>query len=135
MSELGLRTPPYVGASPQDNRQSAEKPRKPARKTLPSRFPNRITFCAPDDQVAAIEQIKRAFRCTEAFAIRMCIDTFCRTNDFPLNIGGADGVLAEHAVEGRMGIRQMAPRFLRRVGAVTSFASSAARAHDARVYN
>jgi hypothetical protein len=69
----------------------SEERRKPARKTQPAQFPHRITFCMADDQVQNLQQVKKAYRASESFIIRMAFDTFCRTNGFSVNNGGHNG--------------------------------------------
>jgi len=43
-----------------------------------------------DDQIENLQQVKRAYRASESFVLRMAFDTFCRTNGFPVN-GGNNG--------------------------------------------
>ena len=66
-----------------------DKTLKPSRK-VPSQFPHRVTFAMASDQVETLQRIKKAFRCSEAFAIRMCFDAFARVNGF-VNDGGSNG--------------------------------------------
>ena len=80
-----------VTPAAQNVRPGYAKPQKAARKSLPPQFPNRLTICFADDQVASLQQVKKAFRCSESFAIRMAFDTFCRTNGFLANNGGTNG--------------------------------------------
>jgi hypothetical protein len=80
MSDLGA-APPHSIPKP------AAEQHKPARKAQPAMFPNRITFCMADDQVANLQEVKRAFRASEAFVLRMAFDVYCRTNGFVSNGG------------------------------------------------
>jgi hypothetical protein len=68
----------------------AEEPQRPARKSQPPQFPNRLTVCFADDQIENPQQVKKAFRASESFVLRMAFDTFCRTNGF-VNGGPTDG--------------------------------------------
>jgi hypothetical protein len=68
----------------------ADEAPKPVRKSQPAQFPHRITFCMADDQIENLQQVKRAYRASESFVLRMAFDTFCRTNGFPVN-GGNNG--------------------------------------------
>jgi len=68
--------------------KNAERQRKLARKSQPPQFPARLTVCFADDQVENLQQVKKAFRCSESFAIRMAFDAFCRNNGFPVSNGG-----------------------------------------------
>ena len=77
-----------VTASPQSIPKNAERQRKSARKCQPPQFPARLTVCFADDQVENLQQVKKAFRCSESFAIRMAFDAFCRNNGFPVSNGG-----------------------------------------------
>jgi hypothetical protein len=75
-------------APPLAMRKSAEQRLKTVRKVQPAMFPNRITFCMADDQVANLQEVKRAWRASEAFILRMAFDVWCRTNGFVANGGG-----------------------------------------------
>jgi hypothetical protein len=84
MAETVTATAPLVGA------QYAATP-KPARKSQPAQFPHRLTVCFAPDQIENLQQVKKAFRCSESFAIRMAFDAFCRNNGFPINGGNTNG--------------------------------------------
>jgi hypothetical protein len=80
-----------VTSSPQATLRLPEEKRKSARKSQPAQFPNRLTICIADDQLATLQQIKAAYRSSESFVVRMAFDVFARTNGFtPLNNGGAN---------------------------------------------
>jgi hypothetical protein len=84
MSETVTQAPPPVGAR-------YEAARKSVRKSPPPSFPHRLTVCFAPDQIENLQQVKKAFRCSESFAIRMAFDAFCRNNGFPINGGGNNG--------------------------------------------
>jgi hypothetical protein len=84
MSEIVTPTAP-------NTRPRYEERPKASRKTPPPQFPNRLTVCFANDQVTSLQQVKKAFRCSESFAIRMAFDTFCRTNGFAVNGGSPNG--------------------------------------------
>jgi hypothetical protein len=81
MSETVTSNAPNMG-------RQYEVPPKPARKSQPVQFPHRLSICFATDQIENLQQVKKAFRCSESFAIRMAFDTFCRTNGFPVNGNG-----------------------------------------------
>jgi hypothetical protein len=69
--------------------------RKPAaRKSRPGQFVHRITFCIDDSELECLNQAKLAFRSTEAFLVRMALDSFLKSQGlmsptgFPINGGG-----------------------------------------------
>jgi hypothetical protein len=74
--------------SPQLTLKPAAERRKPARKSQPRNFPNRLSVGFADDQLATLQQIKTVYRASESFVIRMAFDVFARTNGFPVNNGG-----------------------------------------------
>jgi hypothetical protein len=80
-----------VISSPASIPKSAERQHKLARKSQTPQFPARLTVCFADDQVENLQQVKKAFRCSESFAIRMAFDAFCRNNGFPVSNGGHNG--------------------------------------------
>ena len=82
MSESVISNATGIGA------QSATATTRP-RKSPPPKFPNRLTVCMADDQIANLQEVKKSFRATESFIIRMAFDTFCRTNGFAN--GGTNG--------------------------------------------
>ena len=73
-------------AAPLGTRYAATPKR--IRKSPPPKFPYRVTICFDDEQIENLQQVKKAFRTTESFVLRMAFDTFCRTNGFPLKNGG-----------------------------------------------
>jgi hypothetical protein len=68
----------------------AEDERKPARKSQPPQFPNRLTVCFADDQVEALTAAKKIYRASESFMLRLAWDNFVRANNLSpqLNNGG-----------------------------------------------
>ena len=68
--------------------QFADERRKTVRKSTPAQFPHRITFCMAEDQVENLQMVKKAYRASESFVLRMAFDTFCRTNGFTVNNNG-----------------------------------------------
>ena len=90
MAEIGESLPRSIP------RFAADAQRKvTVSKTAPSsQYPVRQTTCIGLDQQAALKQIRLLYRCSESFAVRLCIDTFCRTQGIPLsnNNNGAPNV-------------------------------------------
>jgi hypothetical protein len=84
MSDIVTPNAPHMGAR-------YENAPKPVRKSPPPQFKNRLTVCFADDQIENLQLVKKAFRCTESFALRMAFDTFCRTNGFSANGGTQNG--------------------------------------------
>ncbi len=80
-----------VVIEPRPTLKLPEGKRKTARKSQPAQFPNRLTICFADDQVATLQQIKKIYRASESFVVRMAFDTFSRTNGFPVNGGQPNG--------------------------------------------
>jgi hypothetical protein len=75
----------------------ANEQKRAARKTQPRQFIHRITICVDDAELECLTQARQAFRSTEAFLVRMALDTFLKSqglmapNGFPVSNGGSNG--------------------------------------------
>ena len=54
-----------VVIEPRPTLKLPEGKRKTARKSQPAKFPNRLTICFADDQVATLAQTKKIYRASE----------------------------------------------------------------------
>jgi len=83
MTDIGLDDAAVV-------QQTAEKRRKPARKSPPAQFTHRLTFGIAPDQADTLAQAKKIFRASESFCLRLAWDHFVRANNLTpqLNNGG-----------------------------------------------
>jgi hypothetical protein len=73
--------------------------KRAARKPVPKQFVHRITFCIDNSELECLNEAKLAFRSTEAFLVRMALDTFLKSQGlmtptgFPVsNNGGPQNV-------------------------------------------
>jgi hypothetical protein len=69
--------------------------KRTARKPAPKIFIHRVTFCIDDSELTCLNEAKLAFRATEAFVVRMALDSFLKAQGlmtptgFPANHGGS----------------------------------------------